>query len=243
MGEELQVARKEKYRWSVLLARAGTSTLGYTGVRREERKEGITTFSRGKKGSTPPTPAQSKSYAATKSGGREGSRGQEHRENNYSWRTVSRHSDGDTTSRRSTKELEIEWVDSMCQGSTAPAGVHHWIEAFKVADGGLFICRYCHHARWLPNSLHVATQFTALAKKLGVAAAYEQILSEHPTARRTVLELQDCHMLDAVQFAVVLGRVMATRAEPQLDRTVWWESPPDWWLKITEQAAEAWANR
>src|SRR3990167_512711 len=243
MGTELQMARKEKYRWPLLLDRAGAGTSGHSEVRREERTEATSSLPRGKKGSTTATPAQSKSHAATKIGGREGSRSQGYREDNHTGRPVDGLADRDTAYRGSAKVVDVKWVDSKCTESTAPTGVHHWTEAFKVADGGMFLCRYCRHAKWLPNSLHVAMQFTALAKKLGVEAAYEQILSEHPTARRALLELQDCHLLGAVQFAVVLGRVMATRAEPQLDRTVWWESPPDWWLKITEQAAEAWANR
>ena len=242
MGEELSVARAERIRRPMLLARAGAGSPEQAEVRGEEGNEASHPIPRGKERAAASPPVQSKGHAAVESGVREGARGQEHREDNHTRRVAGGLAPRDTASGRSAKELGIDWVDGKCSNNHTTPNAHYWIETFRVAGGGLFICKQCRRARWLPNTYNEATVLSALDRKYGVVATYADTLDRHPAARKVLNRLKNCHRLKDAQFVALLGQVADTYADPAQDRSIWWENPTDWWLHIKERLEEARAN-
>lgn len=211
MGKELQMARSAPDGWSVLLAGPGARRVGPAPVRRAERAQVTPLIPKGKVSPSAPTPTKGKGDAATARGSREISRGKEYRARNLFGEPVGGLEGADTTSRRSAKVLGIKWFDSKC--SKCPGAPHsHWlVEAFKVDGGGMFLCRYCHRARWLPDSLYTAEKFTAHTRKVGIEKAYWFLLDAHPAARKALEALRDIHLLDGtVEFGVALLAAQAS---------------------------------
>lgn len=79
----------------------------------------------------------------------------------------------------------LTWPDDTC--STSPTLAHHMLEVEKVDGGILFCCKYCQCYKWLPVWYDSgATGFSADIHHYGIQAAYQKLLSEHPTVVRVL---------------------------------------------------------
>lgn len=207
MGKELSLAREEKERRSVLLARPGGGAAGSAEVRREEGKKASAPLIR-REGRTPSAATASrKGNAASAHRGGKGSFSARRGDNNQNGREVGGVEGEDTSARGSAEKLGLEWFGSDC--SRSPSCAHHLTEIVKTGgDGAIFMCAYCYRAKWLPTSISSAEVFTVLAKRKGHQAAYWQLLDQHPTARRVLSQMHLLYLAADKMSAMEFGRAL-----------------------------------
>lgn len=122
----------------------------------------------------------------------------------------------DSNSRRSAKELGIEWIGDYC-----PDGRPHFLIATHAFDGGsLFKCSNCLKHVWLPTYTKDAAEFDIWCDNYGAQTAYCKLLDKNPSARMMVIKLQDLwysskNASDLVEFAKL---VVDTMEDKDYDR-------------------------
>ena len=212
MGKELPLARKKKFRPSVLLASARSGELASSPSHRDSGQEETVTTKRKEKGKTADTVSESKTSpeAEVPNGGsskrRRGRQGDSNRESDRGTKGT------DSICRRSAKDMGVEFPGSYCPSGEA----HYFAEVDGVDRGILFRCIRCYKHLWLPNRYDEAEMLSNLARKYGLAGGYLVYLNSHTVAKIMIAKLQDLwyarkRVTDDEQFAKLVVSVMDDR--------------------------------
>lgn len=89
------------------------------------------------------------------------------------------------------KSLGIEWLDHNCSDKPFAPFAHHLEAGISVSGGDIYICRYCHKAKWMPNSLSDCRKLYYYQRYHGDNDGYCKLLDEHPAARDALAILLD----------------------------------------------------
>lgn len=212
MGEAIQMACSKILGRRMLLATGREGIPNLTPTDRDQREEKIRTNKRTKGSKTQNPTAASKVGAKAKD--TNGSTPKHLRSGRGDKdRRKDRRAEGtDPSSRRSAKELGVEWIGGLCPNGEP----HYLIASFRLDGGSIFRCKRCSKHTWLPSDLENARKFSLLIGRYGVRKGYCEMLDEHRPAKVMVAKLQDLwkakrYMVDKKQFLDLVVAIMSDR--------------------------------
>ena len=170
MGKELQMAREEEERQSMLLARTGDGEAITTSYRGNKRKKKAPPSRRGYERKVEAAKAKSKDSGKVEGADASPSRPARRRRSNKD-REQGRGDEGeDGRFRRSAQELGVTFPDSYCDD--AELIPHYWKEVDRLHGGSLLQCKLCHRHLWLPVVVSDAVRLRYYIDKFGRTEGY-----------------------------------------------------------------------
>jgi len=79
----------------------------------------------------------------------------------------------------------MKYPNSHC--SLSPSSSHFFVVIDRCS--GIWQCKYCLVAKWLPTTWEEATSFSYAVEKLGVEKAYKRFLSRKPNIVKKLVKI------------------------------------------------------
>ncbi len=221
MDKELPLARTEKERWTVLLARIGSGESGSESARRNQRAQDATTVRTSQSRAVKDIEAKSKSSRRTERFNARRVRPERYGQGNKNRKQDRRDEGEDSKPRWSAQELGIVWIGSYCPDGSP----HYLIEYSKTSFGSLFKCVYCHKVKWLPTQMSDAFKLDAMMRKYGQQEGYCHFLNFHRDAKVMVAKFQELERIknvvdNEIEFARIADKVLNEKEYDRKEVTV-----------------------
>jgi hypothetical protein len=114
---------------------------------------------------------------------------------------------------QTASNLDIQWPDDICWDSPTHA---HWFTAYtNSTPDTIFVCKYCHVAKWLPTRWRDAERFGLDIATYGIDSAYHIWLNKRPAVRAMLKKLEDLRLLQRVvsvdDYLMVVAAIMSDK--------------------------------
>lgn len=182
MGKDTPLAREEKVRRSVLLARAGPGCVGLKTTRRNSRQAAHCHAEGNARPETANTPRPSAGRRSTANRVREATNRTFSRKNDSAGKPANRIEGEDCSLRRRAKRLVVVWDDSH---------PHIWKEVEKIRFGTMFVCKGCRQYRWLPDVMQETQKLQKLIHNCGYQQGYNEYLNTRPELKILIWAVQN----------------------------------------------------
>ena len=221
MGKELQMAREESSRQSVLLAISGDGKPITTSYRRNPRQKASGPLGQPARRKAKGAQTKGKDSSSVKGTDASSTRPKRHRPSDKDREQGGSNEGENGIARRSAQELGVTFPGSHCDEAKLIA--HFWTEVDRPYGGSLLQCKLCRRHLWLPASFADAVVMHKYIARYDADEGYCRYLNRHRPAKMLMAKLQDLRRLEKEvsnkrEFARLADKILSDKEYDRVRR-------------------------